>query len=336
MSHPVKSELKGKRAPVNTNNFISGTLSFISKHYPAVDNYSDEGNRRVALITGATSGIGKAYANEFARQGYDLIITGRRKLIIEMTAEQLHDNYGVSVKVIIADLRIRADVKRLLKVIDFERNIDVLVNNAGYGLMKLFHDDELRNQLEMIDVHVTVPAMLIHKILPSMIESGRGIIINVSSLAAFLPTHTNMMYSGSKRFLVNLSESLSMELSRYGIRVQCLCPGFTRSDFHRRRQMTELWARNRIFTHEPADVVKYSVKCLHRNKVVCIPGFMNRLLMYLLPLVPRKIYFRFARLIQHDPVSIPQPEFHNATVLKQSSRHAGSHGRQSSRKAPDL
>ena len=324
MSHPAKPELKNKRVFVNIHKFIFDAFSFISKMYPAVKDYSSEGKGRVALITGATSGIGKAYANEFARRGYDLIITGRRKPIIEAIAGQLRDNYGVSVKVIIADLRIRADVKRLLKVIEIEGKIDVLVNNAGYGLMKLFHDDELRNQLEMIDVHVTVPAMLIHKLLPSMIESGKGTIINVSSLAAFLPTHTNMMYSGSKRFLVNMSESLSMELRSYGIMVQCLCPGFTRSDFHRRRQMTALWARQRIFIQEPADVVKYSVKCLHRNKVVCIPGFMNRLLMYLLPLVPGKIYFRFARLIQHDPVTIPRPVIHRASVLRHRTRHAGS------------
>lgn len=319
MPHSARPGLKERQIFANIRAFTSRTYKFLSSNTAnTTSSRTSTGKGKTAIVTGATSGIGKAFAHEFARQGYDLIITGRRKSLIEMTAEQLHDFYGVSVKVIIADLRIKADVKRLLKIIDYEDNIEVLVNNAGYGLTRLFHDDEMKNQLEMIDVHVTVPAMLIHKVLPSMIESGKGIIINVSSLAAFLPTHTNMMYSGSKRFLVNLSESLSMELDNYGIRVQCLCPGFTRSDFHLRRQLTELWARNRIFIQEPADVVNYSMKCLKRNKVVSIPGFVNRLLMYLLPLVPRKIYFRFARLLQHDPVSIPQPVSYKAKSLRRS------------------
>jgi short-subunit dehydrogenase len=308
MPRIVKSR-KSRTVLARIRNLHSDISGFIRKkgEIPRIGHQPRPMNRKIALITGATSGIGKAFAHEFARQGYDLIITGRRRALIEMTAEQLHAFYGVQVRVIIADLRNVADVNRLLAVIENEDRIEALVNNAGYGLTRLFHDDTLQSQMEMLDVHVNAPIMFIHKVLPGMISRNRGIIINVSSLAAYMPTHTNVMYSSSKAFFINFSESLTMELKRYdGIKIQCLCPGYTRTDFHKRRQITELGIKSRILGLEPSKVVKYSFKCLRKGRVVCIPGFMNRVIMYLLPLLPRPVYYRIARRLQHDPVKIPE------------------------------
>ncbi len=247
---------------------------------------------KTALITGATSGIGKEFAYNLACRGYDLIITGRRKHEISYVASDLRKIYHVKVDVIIADLSSANDLQRLLKFIEKKEKIEILVNNAGYGLSERFIEDQINNQLKMLKVHVTAPLLLIHKVLPQMIRQRKGSIINVTSLAAYAPNSNNAMYTSTKCFLTNFTESLYMDLNRFGIRVQCLCPGFARTDFHRK-----ITVKNGLAGHpfsnwmDPSEVVRYSLHCLETGKILCIPGMANRMMAGIISILPRRLYY---------------------------------------------
>jgi short-subunit dehydrogenase len=189
---------------------------------------------RTALITGASSGIGAAFAEVFAGQGFDLILTARREDRLRHAAAALQEGYGVRVDVIAADLsepdapsRICAEIAR--------RGLAVhaLVNNAGYGVPGAFIASEWTRQAALVQVMVVGLAELTHRLLPGMIERRYGRIINVASLAALVPApagHT--LYAACKAFVIKFSESLAHEVRPSGIYVTALCPGFTRSEFH--------------------------------------------------------------------------------------------------------
>lgn len=270
----------------------------------------DHKTGKTALITGATSGIGKEFAYNFASRGYDLIITGRRKHEISVVAYDLRKIYHVQVDVIIADLSSGNDLKRLLKFIEKKENIEILVNNAGYGLSEGFIEDQINNQLKMLKVHVTAPLLIIHKVLPQMIRQRRGSIINVTSLAAYAPNSKNAMYTSTKCFLTNFTESLYMDLNRFGIHVQCLCPGFARTDFHKK-----LTIKNGLANHSfinwmhPSEVVRCSLHCLETGKILCIPGVANRIMAGIISILPRRFYYYLMGIF------VPKDERQNRFML---------------------
>ncbi len=250
--------------------------------------------RKTALITGATSGIGKAFAERFASMGYDLIITGRRKAVIDAAALEITGRYGVNVSVVIAELVEDAGVRKILKEISGCTTLAALVNNAGYGIDGLFVERKIEEHLALARVLAEAPMRFIHAALPGMIRRRDGAIINVSSLGAWAPAPINGVYGGAKAFLNVLTESIYMDVRRYGIRMQALCPGFTATDFHRQMGVQEEMKKRRLYWMKPADVVDYSMKCLERGRVVCIPGLVNRLLRALVAIVPRRLYYRAA------------------------------------------
>jgi len=248
--------------------------------------------RKTALITGATSGIGKAFAERLASMGYDLVITGRRKPLIESVAADLARKHGVKVRVIIAELSGEPGVRKVEKAIAGTERLAVLVNNAGYGFDGHFIKRAIGEHLALAEVLALAPIRLIHAALPGMIRRHEGAIINVSSLGAWAPAPINGVYGGAKAFINVFTESLHMEVRKLGIRVQALCPGFTATDFHRQMGVEEEMRKRRLYWMEPADVVNYSMKCLERGKVICIPGLVNRLLRLVVLAVPRRLYYR--------------------------------------------
>ena len=249
--------------------------------------------RKTALITGATSGIGASFAQRFARDGYDLILTGRREEVIRERAEALEKTYGAGVEVHILEL---TDVERFDAFLEeiSRRDVDVLVNNAGFGLHRDFHRGKIGKWEAMLDVHAAAPLKLIHAVVPKMLEKGEGTIINVSSISAFLPLPKTSVYSSTKSFITVFSEALDFELGDRGIRVQSLCPGFTHTDFHSKMSVDK---RKLAHLHwmSAEKVVDTSLSCIGRRKVVCIPGFRNRAMVFFLKLIPRKVYARLAR-----------------------------------------
>ncbi len=249
--------------------------------------------KRTAVITGATSGIGAAFARRLAADGYDLLITGRREPVIRRLAEELSEKHRASVTVVTAELSDGADVRKLEGRIRRMDAIDILVNNAGFGVYASFAASNIDDQEGMVKVHVTTPMRLIHAALPKMIARKKGAIINLSSVGSFLPMRNNGIYGGTKSFLNIFSECLQMELREHGIAVQALCPGFTRTDFHRKLELKpEEYAQLERYRWLSADdVVDYSLACLGKRKVICVPGFSYRALVALSRFIPRRLYY---------------------------------------------
>lgn len=249
---------------------------------------------KTAVITGATSGIGAAYASEFAKQGYDLIITGRRKEKIEAVATQIRQKYNVNVDVILTEL---SETEGIKKLVDFmkEKKIEVLVNNAGFGANSLYQVSDLSIMEQLAKVNVIAPMELIHAVLPGMVKQSSGTIINISSESVYMIIPQNAVYTGAKTFLKSFSEGLYLDLMGTGVKVMAVCPGLTHTDFHEKMGMDKSRQINKgqIEWMSPEEVVDISLRDMKKGKVVCIPGNHTKMLTYLLNMMPRKSYYKF-------------------------------------------
>jgi len=235
-------------------------------------------NEKWAVITGASSGIGAEFARQLAERGYSQLLVARRGEIMNELASELMSKHGILVSVLPADLSKNDELLKVEKRIQEIETLELLVNNAGYGISGMFYTSELGKQLNMIQVHVVASVRLSRAALPGMINRHRGGVINVASLAGLVPT-TNVTYSATKAYLIVFSQALQNELEGSGLKIQALCPGFTYSGFHdteelknfRRSQIPKLlWMK--------ADaVVSESLRAFDRGKVLCIPGRVNRL-----------------------------------------------------------
>jgi hypothetical protein len=179
----------------------------------------------------------------------------------------------------------------LITIAKQHHGIAVLVNNAGFGAGVEFRQNGLEEHMRMLQVHVVTSLKLIYAVLPQMIRSCKGTIINVSSLAAYMPAPGSSMYSATKLFLKSFSESLYMEVHKYGIKVQCVCPGFTHTDFHDRRKAGHIAGGHGMMWMDARQVVKKSIHALKKDRVILLPGIINNLLVSLSALVPRKLYY---------------------------------------------
>lgn len=221
------------------------------------------------LVTGASAGIGAEFARQYAVAGYNLVLTARRGQALEKLASQLRSSYGVQVEVIAADLLVTSDVQKLVdRLTQTERPVEILVNNAGFGLGQRFEDAPAQRHLEQVHVLAAVPLQLMHTAILAMLTRGRGRIINVASVAAFTPGGT---YSAVKRFMVVTSESANLQYRGRGIHVTALCPGLTRSEFHNamgqdRPKVPE------IFWLSPQQVVTEAIAAVNAGKPVCVPS----------------------------------------------------------------
>ena len=232
--------------------------------------------RPLALITGASSGIGEAFARRLARDGYDLILVARRRSRLEALADELREGQGGAVEVIGADLTDDAQLRVVEERVRWAGELAMLINNAGFMTPKLFAHAEAETWDAMVRLHVAATVRLTRAALPGMIARGAGDIINVASVAAFVPMQRNVMYTATKRFLVCFTEGLLQETAGTGVRLQALCPGWTR---------TELLDQDRVDTSHVGKrwwsavehVVDASLRALKRRRLVVIPGWRNRM-----------------------------------------------------------
>ena len=237
------------------------------------------GTGKQALITGASSGIGEAYARKLASLGYDLILVARRKDILETIAADLQTRFSVSVCVMPCDLAKEADVTSIVEIIGQTDNLTVLVNNAGFGFPGAFADCDEGKSLDMIAVHITAPTRLTKAAMPGMIARKEGNIINVASMAAFLPSAGSVIYGATKNYLITFSECLQIELQNSGVHVQALCPGFTHTGFHSTAELRSIdFSYLPPFLWTSADnVVEQSWRAAGKNHTVFIPGTIYRI-----------------------------------------------------------
>jgi hypothetical protein len=247
--------------------------------------------RRRVLITGASAGIGKAFAELFAAEGYDLVLTARRRERLEELARECRARHGVEAQVVVADL---ADPGAPQAIFDELSQagvtVDFLVNNAGYGVPNRYVSTTWRQQADLIQVLVTAVAELSHLFLPGMVERGWGRIINVSSVAGLIPGSAgHTLYGGAKAFLINMTESLCHETVGTGVQVSALCPGFTYSEFHDVAGTRALVSQipDRLWL-TAEDVARQGFAAVMADKPVVVTGGFYKgfcLLMRLLPAV---------------------------------------------------
>ena len=239
----------------------------------------------MALITGAAGGLGRAFASALAARGYGLILVDRRQDSLHDVAQAIKGAHTLSVESLCADLTSRSDIERVGRRITECDDLEILVNNAGFGITGPFAESDLRKHIDMIDVHVVASVWFSRTAVPAMISRGSGCIINVASLGGFRPSmESGVTYGATKRYLIHFSESLQAEVRRAGIKVQALCPGYVHTEFHSTSEYSS-WTRSNIpavLWMAAEEVVKTSLAALDSRKVVCIPGFRNHCLRLLL------------------------------------------------------
>ncbi len=249
-----------------------------------------------AIITGATSGIGAAYAKALAQKGWNLIITGRRENRLKTIKKDLSDLYPIHIQTVKADLLNPDDINHFLQVIDQTDHIELLINSAGFGFNRNFFENEYDIQLSMMQIHINATTKIVHHVVPHMIKNGKGNIINIASLSAFLPAPLSYCYNASKAFLVTFSECLYLDLSSKNIKVQVLCPGLTKTEFHSKQGIHNIDNNfiNRLMWLSADQVVNKSLNALRNGKIIVIPGFVNRFIYFLTKIIPKRIYYKIA------------------------------------------
>jgi short-subunit dehydrogenase len=246
---------------------------------------------KTALITGASSGLGAEYARQLAAKGAHLVLVARDRQALEELAVRLRSTYGVEVEVLAADLLKRRQRERVeTRVADEARPIEILVNNAGFGLPLAFERNDIEDEVRHLELHVEVPMRLTHAALGAMLARGHGRIINVASVAAFIPRST---YGACKGWLVSFSRWANVRYGPRGVTVTAVCPGYTHTSFHERLGLPPgkegvpegMWLHAR-------DVVAESLRDAARGVPVSIPSLRYKLLVALARFAPPSVAAR--------------------------------------------
>lgn len=245
--------------------------------------------RRLCLVTGASAGIGTAFARLYAERGYDVALTARRSDRLEGLAAELKDKWGSNCLTISADLADRTAPKAIIDAIEAQgRHVDALINNAGYGLQGSYLASSWEEHAAFMQVLVEAPLELTHRLLPGMQARKFGRIINVASLAGHVPGSAGAtLYSAAKAFLIKFSQSLNLENQSTGVHVSALCPGFTHSEFHDVNGMREqISAMPSWMWLDARTVVEIGFDGVEANQAVVVSGKANKTIAALAKLVP--------------------------------------------------
>ncbi|RUS48865.1 SDR family oxidoreductase [Cohnella sp. AR92] len=253
---------------------------------------------KTVLITGASSGIGKAFAELFAKKNYRIVLASRNEEKLSGIARQLRDNYAVSTILIPVDLA-QSDGPILLhgQLMEMGIAIDVLVNNAGFGSFGLLHEQDVRSELEMLQLNVHSLSHLMMLFLPAMVSRGSGSILNVGSTTSFYACPLSANYSASKAFVLSLTEAVSNELQGTGVIVTALCPGATGTEFFRSAKMDGQKVSDPKTLMSPETVAEIGYKALMSKKTIVVPGFQNWLLTQAPRFFPRRFVTRITRSV---------------------------------------
>lgn len=246
---------------------------------------------KTALITGASTGIGRELARVFAREKYDVVLVARSKDRLDDLAKELSQQYGINATPLCHDLLADNAVTNLMtQLADKNITIDVLINNAGFGLSGEFVKSDLHTLLDLVRLNISVLTELTHVVANQMMARKEGQILNLASTAAFQPGPYMAVYYASKAYVLSLSEALHYELRPYNITVTALCPGATKTEFFARARMADTGlARGYIGMMDAEKVAKAGFGALQHNKRVKIPGIFNFLLALSSRITPHKL-----------------------------------------------
>lgn len=252
-----------------------------------------------ALVTGASLGIGRELARECARDGYDLILTSRSRRQLEATAEELKATTSQDIRILPCDLSVPNAGKQLFD--DVQRlglPVEMLINNAGFGLLGRFWEVDYARQMQMVQLNVSALTELSRLFLPRMTGAGRGYILNVASTAAFQPGPLMAVYYASKSYVLSFSVALANEAKEFGVAVSCLCPGPTRSEFAERAGMTKTKLFKGSSGMSAAKVAHLGYQALKARKAICVTGRANALMAFLTRFAPMQLTAAMARRVQ--------------------------------------
>jgi short-subunit dehydrogenase len=255
------------------------------------------GERKIALVTGASSGIGAELARIHAEHGGDLVIVARRQDRLESLKTELEAAHGVTVHVLPKDLTQAEAPKQIYdEVRSLGVTVDYLVNNAGFGYRGFFHKQDWATNEAMIKLNILALAALTRLFVPDMVARHSGRILNLGSMAGFLPGPLNAVYYASKAFVISFSEAIANELRHTGVTVTVLCPGPTQSEFTRIAQMSDVnLTRTMASTRRVAEA---GYEAMLRGKTVIVPGLANKITIHgLLRLSPRRLSTRISRIL---------------------------------------
>lgn len=247
-----------------------------------------------AIITGASSGIGKALAIEFAKNGFNLFLTARNLEALKTVAQECEKKFSIKTEIFSADL---ADLKSTDELVEkiTQQRFDVLVNNAGFGVKGDFIETSIEDELKMINVQLSAMLKLTKAVLPKMIEANSGKILNIASVYSFAPVPKQAVYSASKAFILNFSSALQNEVKDQNIQISTVCPGITQTEFRTRAGIAD--KKNSGMTAEKVAEISFSE--MMKGKNIIIPGFQNKLFIFIAKYLPSKLLTSVVRLINN-------------------------------------
>jgi short-subunit dehydrogenase len=244
--------------------------------------------RPVALVTGASSGIGQSFARLLARDGHDLVLVARDTGRLDALAKELDQQFGAASEVMGADLTDREQLARVEERLGGDPAIDVLVNNAGFGTFGKFHELDIDGEDREVQLNITALMRLTHAALGPMVQRGKGSVLNVSSVAGVQPVPGDATYAATKAFVLNFTEALHEELRGTGVHMTVVCPGFTRTEFQERAAYDA--GRVPGFMWQDADAVaEAALGALAKNRATCVPGALNRVAATLSGMAPHAV-----------------------------------------------
>lgn len=240
-----------------------------------------------ALITGSTSGIGKAFADKMAKEGYHLVLVSRNADKLHTQSEYLQRNYNIEIYTIACDLADSDSAEMIFKKLQYlDIDIQVLINNAGFNEFGSFLKTNSENELNMMKLHMFFATKMMKLFLPSMVKNGYGRVLNVGSIGSYIPCPYNAVYSATKSYILSVSESISAELKNTGVTITTLCPGSTRTEFASKANMEETLLF-KIFVMSPEKVADIGYRAMIKGKVSVIAGTYNKLLVFSSYILPR-------------------------------------------------
>lgn len=252
---------------------------------------------KTALITGAASGLGYELSLLLAHDAYNLILVDIDDVKLKLVRDEIIKSFNINVDILVKDLSKRNIAHEIIEDIR-DISIDVLVNNAGFGLFGSFNNTDWEREIQMLNVHIITSTHLTKLLLNDMVNRGSGKILNISSLAAFQPGPLMSVYYASKSYLLSFSEAIANELHGTGVTVTVLCPGPTKTAFQ--AVVSESSSENKIGFNmaRPSEVALYGYKAMHKGKIVAIPGFINKFLASLHRFVSRSMATKIVRNLQ--------------------------------------
>ncbi len=272
-----KTEKTGKEAYFELASQVAENIQNLEHEYLKQVNKDAQSliaDRKTALITGASEGIGRALSLEFANAGYNLVLVARNRDRLTSLATECETKFGARATVIPTDLTLPQAAETICQVLSQNKIlVDTLVNNAGFGVHGKFAETALNDELALVKTQVNATIDLTKRILPSMVERKSGQILNVASVYSFAPVPQQAIYSATKSFLLSFSESIAHEVKEHGIQVSVLCPGVTRTEFRKRAHINE---KNKDSGMSSKQVAQIAFKGLNRGKRIIVPGQINR------------------------------------------------------------